>query len=96
MLKEAVEMREGIESHTERFRSEIDVALTKMNRVGYQSPGKSLANGSSDSDNIREPPVTGNSEPSLEEHLKAESALDSEINVADGLPPPLVPTVVPH
>ena len=93
LLQEAVEMKQGIETHTERFRTEIDTALTKMNRINYQSPGKAMVNGANDSRNIGEPVGTGNP---TERHFKAESALDADINISDELPPPLVPTVLPH
>jgi len=93
LLQEAVEMRQGIESHTERFRTEIDTALSKMNRINYQNPEKSIVNGSRDSGNVGEPPIMGGS---VERRLKTESALDAEITISEELPPPLVPTVVPQ
>ena len=93
-------MRDGIEVHTERFRVEIDGALNKMNRIGYKSPEK-LMNGTNPlsgkkhaSDKI---PTTENSPArSTEEPLTPSSALDSEISIPDELPPPLLPTIVPH
>ena len=95
LLREAETMRRGIELHSERFRSEIDTVLTKMNRIGYQSPGKALMNGTSSpsADGKMDDPdhVAGDAGAPLDSHLRAASALDAEINVSE-LPPPLLPT----